>query len=70
MYLHAFLNMTNVFSHQKIVYRDLGRAKILKNITGTTEKYLIVSSVSEWMGVLIHGCMNNQCRFLFGVPVA
>ena len=37
MYINVFLNMTNIFSHQKIVYRDLGTAKMLKN-TSTTEK--------------------------------
>ena len=40
-----FLNMTNIFSHQKIVYCDLGTAKIVKN--STTEKYLIINSMSE-----------------------
>ena len=54
MYLIVFLNMTNMFSHQKIVYRDLGTAKILKNTTCTNEKYFIVSTVSEWMGVLMY----------------
>ena len=54
MYLNVFLNMTNIFLQQKIVYRDLGTAKMLKNTTGTTKKCLIVSSVSEWMGVLMY----------------
>ena len=27
MHLNVFINMTNMFSHQKIVYRDLGTAK-------------------------------------------
>ena len=46
--------MTNMFSHQKIVYRDLGKAKKILNTTGTTEICLIVSSVSEWMCVLMY----------------
>ena len=54
MYLNGFFNMTNMFSHEKIVYRDLGTAKIKKNTTGTTEKCLIVSSVSEWMCLLMY----------------
>ena len=37
MYINVFLNMTNIFSLQKIVYHDLGTAKILKN-TSTTKK--------------------------------
>ena len=43
-----------MFSHRKIVYQDFGTQKIFLNTTGTTEKYLIVSSVSEWMGVLLY----------------
>ena len=54
MYLNDFLNMTNMFSHEKIVHRDFGIAKKKLNTTGTTEKCLIVSSVSEWMGVLTY----------------
>ena len=54
MYLNVFLNMTNMFSHRKLVYQDLGTAIFFKNTTGTTEKYLIVSSVSEWMGVFMY----------------
>ena len=27
MYLNVFLNITNMFSHQEIVHRDLGTAK-------------------------------------------
>ena len=54
MYLNVSLNMTNMFSYQKIVYRDLGTAKKNLNTTSTTEKCFIVSSVSEWMGVLIY----------------
>ena len=37
MYINVFLNITNIVTHQKIVYRDLGTAKLLKN-TSTTEK--------------------------------
>ena len=54
MYLNVFLNMTNMFSHQKIVYLDLSTAKKNLNTTGTTEKCLIVSSVPEWMCVLMY----------------
>ena len=54
MYLNVFLNVTNMFSHQKIVYRDLGTVFFFKNTTGTTEKCLIVSSVSVWMCVLMY----------------
>ena len=43
-----------MFSHQKIVYRDLGTAKCFKNTTGTTEKCLNVSSVLELMCVLMY----------------
>ena len=42
------------FSHQKIVYRDLSTATNVKNTKGTTKKCLIVSSVSEWMCVLMY----------------
>ena len=38
MYVNVFLNMTNIFSHQKKVYRGLGITKILKNTRDTTEK--------------------------------
>ena len=44
--LMFFLNMSNIFSHQKIVYWDFGTAKMLKNCT--TENYLIINSMSEW----------------------
>ena len=54
MYLNVFHNMTNMFSHQKIVYQDLGTAIFLKNTTGSTEKYFIVNSVSELMGALMY----------------
>ena len=30
MYVNVFLNMTNMFQHQKIVFRDLGIAKVKK----------------------------------------
>ena len=46
--------MTNMFSHQKIVYHDLGPAKLLKIHTGTTEKYLIINSMSEWINMLVY----------------
>ena len=54
MYLNVFLIMTNMFSHQKIVYRDLGTENFFENTTSTTEKCLLVSSVSEWMCVLMY----------------
>ena len=54
MYLNVFLNVTNMFSHQKIIYRDLGTAKKNLNTTSTIEKCLIVSLVSEWMCVLVY----------------
>ena len=54
MYLNVLLNMTNMFSHQKLVYRDLGTANFFLNTTGTTEKCLIVSSVLKWMCVLMY----------------
>ena len=54
MYLNVFLNTTNMFSHQKIVYWDLGTANFFLNTTSTTEKCLNVSSVSEWMSVLMY----------------
>ena len=47
-------NLDQIIKSVKIVYRDLGTAKMLKYTTGTTEKCLIVSSVSEWMGVLMY----------------
>ena len=53
MYLNVFLNMT-MFLHKKIVYRDLGTEFFFKNTTSTTEERLIVSSVSEWMCVLMY----------------
>ena len=56
MYLNVFLRYIYRdlsycdLSHgktKKIVYRDLSTAKILKITTGTTEKYLIIYSLSE-----------------------
>ena len=54
MYLNVFLNMINMFSHQKIVYWDLGTANFFKIPPVLPKKCLIVSSVSEWMGVLMY----------------
>ena len=45
MYVNAFLNMTNMFSHQRIVYSNLGTSFFYFN--STTEKYLIINSMSE-----------------------
>ena len=42
---NVFLNMTNMFEHQKIVYLDFGTANFFLN--STTEKYLIINSMSE-----------------------
>ena len=41
-----------MFSHQKIVYLELGTAKIFEN--STTEKYWIINSMSEWINMLIY----------------
>ena len=43
MYLNVFLNITNMFSHQEIVYQ--GYTIFFLNTTSTTEKCLTVSSV-------------------------
>ena len=42
-----YVNVTNMFYHKNIVYRDLGTAKIKKK--SSTEKYLIINSMSDWI---------------------
>ena len=45
--------MTNIFSHQKIVYSDLGRAKMFKN-TCTTEKVIYVNVFLNMTNMFSH----------------
>ena len=60
----VFLNMTNMFLHQKIAYRDLGTAKFFKN--STTEKYLIINSMSEWIKMLIYEQEISNAAWVLG----